>query len=77
VRPNSTRINPPFKADPPPVYPPDTLPLVSPDDAPGPIAAFAALVRCTEERDYGGATAARKALRRFGWSCAPCSRGGA
>lgn len=45
-------------------------------DATGPVSAFAALVRCTGERDYRGATAARKALRRFGWAVAPCSKGG-
>ncbi len=51
----------------------DILPLEP--DAPGPVSAFAALVRCTGERDFRGATRARKQLRALGWSCAPCGKG--
>ncbi len=57
-----------------PVRPADALPFGEPD-AHGPVSAFAALVRCTGERDFRGATAARKQLRRFGWAVAPCGKG--
>ncbi len=42
----------------------------------GPLAVFAVLVRATAARDFRGATAARKALRCYGWSVAPLTKGG-
>jgi hypothetical protein len=56
-----------------PAAPPRT-----PITPPPAVQAFDDLARATDARDFRfrSATAARKALRRFGWSVAPCAKGG-
>ncbi len=73
--PYHTMANSPSKGSPPPVHSPGTLPFSEPD-APGPVSAFAVLVRATAARDFSTATRARKQLRAFGWSVGPCGKGG-
>lgn len=56
------------------IAPPAVVTITVPLD--GPVTTFDALVRATNARDFRAATAARKALRRHGWSVAPLTKGG-
>jgi hypothetical protein len=61
---NSTRFNPPFKADPPPVRLSHPLPIATADATAGPCHALTSWWLAVESRDYRTAIHLTRELRR-------------